>query len=344
MTARRHWLLFVILVLSAVAMARPAVAEIVNSPIAGTFNEPQENGCVFVSVYYYRVDCSYSRLWPAVAERTIPWVGPTRSSVYYRLASAHAVPSYTPVAGDDRIPLNFNGSIAIDDRGTVEPVDDTLSAVLVVESAARNSQTRARAKGAPLIRVVESWRSLTHRMIATAVNGVMPNASGGWDYVIAEKGLPPHLCAAKAENGCFPSANAPDVAEGKWSAGYWAQPVDVGLTRSRLLDGNSGATTTVEIEGYRCQAQVAGDACQSGFGLWGAATGRGVSNLLLRVSTNRQRRVTAVTGFWTMEYRLDAGPATIGGEHGEDNSWYGGLLTARGVETTAPQRPSTNSP
>lgn len=214
----------------------------------------------------------------------------------------------------------------------MEPSDDAISAVFVLGPAARNGQTRGRSKGAPLVGIVESWSTLTHRMPSTPVGTATRNATGGWDYYIGRKGLPERLCAARAEAGCFPSAAAPEIAAGKWGADFWAHPADIGPTRSPVLDANPGAVTTVNIEGYRCQSQVPGDACTMGFGLWGPPPGRGVSNLVLQVVTDAQRRVRTVTGYWTVEYRLNAGPPAMGGEHGENNSWYGGFLRATAVQ------------
>jgi hypothetical protein len=315
------------------AAAGAVGAEPVTSPVAGTFNDPQENGCAIVSAFYFRVDCSYSQRLPAAAGRALPWVGPAISAVYYPIDSPHAAPRYTPTPGDDRIALPLSGSVTIDDQGTPDATDDTIAAAFVIGPAARHTQTRG-GKGAPLTRIVESWDRITHRMAPTRVHAATGNARGGWDYVIATHGMPDRLCATNRESGCYPSAAAPAVAEGQWGAEFWTGPARTGVTRSPLLDANPGRTTTAEFDGYRCQSLVPGDACTTGVGLWGLPGKEGLSNLLLRIATDGQRRVHEVTGFWTVEYRLNAGPPNLAGEHGEDNSWHGGYLQATGAPDT----------
>jgi hypothetical protein len=47
----------------------------VTTNLSGTFNNPQENGCIHVSLFFNRVDCSYSHRRLQLNGRPIPWVG-----------------------------------------------------------------------------------------------------------------------------------------------------------------------------------------------------------------------------------------------------------------------------
>ena len=314
--------------------AGPSGAGTVTSAIAGTFNAPQENGCLGVAATYFNIDCAYTRRLATLSDRPVPWVGPTISSVYFPVGSEHARPDVTPQAGDDRMAPTLSGSVTVDDRGTREVADDRIGAVFSIGPGARSTQTRG-GRGAPLTRVIESWTRVTHTMEATRVNTATRNPRGGWDYVIAARGWPTLLCAQNAASGCYPNAGAPAMAEGKWGAEFWAAPTAIGIARSPALDANPGARTTAVIDGYQCQESAPGDACTTGVGLWGTPPRHGLSNLLLKVSTDSQQRVREMTGYWTLEYRVKAsGPGVSGGD-GEDNSWMGGYLHAASATATS---------
>ena len=66
-------------------LGSPAVwPESVTTTVSGTFNRSQENGCVLVSAFYYRVDCSYNHHRKKLSEKDALWVGPTANPVYYQ--------------------------------------------------------------------------------------------------------------------------------------------------------------------------------------------------------------------------------------------------------------------
>ena len=61
----------------------------------------------------------------------------------------------------------------------------------------------------------------------------------------------------------------------------------------------------------------------------------GFDNLLLRVRTDGGGKIRSVEGFWTQEYYLEAGPASIDVPEGHDNSWQGGFLSLTAAEREA---------
>lgn len=290
--------------------------------LIGTLNAPQENGCLYVSLFFFRVDCSYSRVRSSWQGREIPWVGPTVNAVYYRRDSAHAGVGSIPEIGDDRVAPAVSASIAIDDRGTAIGTDDRLGGQLVVGEAARNVLTRV-AAGAQLGRAVESWSRVVHQIQQTPVDDARPNDFGGFDYIVGKSGFPDGICRRDLPNDCFPSATAPATADGRWGAGFWQAPAAVPITRGSVLGSNLGTRTTAKIDGYACNDANAGVDCARGVGLLGPAAG--FTNLLLRVRTDRQSHVIAVEGLWTVEYRIGGPPATAVAA-GEADSWFGGYL------------------
>ena len=59
----------------------------------------------------------------------------------------------------------------------------------------------------------------------------------------------------------------------------------------------------------------------------------GLSNLLLKVSTNAAGKVISAAGFWTHEYRIEGGPAVF--QPAGNNSWQGGYLKLTGAPAAA---------
>ncbi len=310
--------------------ANVAAAATTTTEVRGTFNHPQENGCILVSAFFYRVDCSYTRDRPDADGRPIPWIGPTDIAVYYRAGTPHAVPAYSPQPDDDRMAPGFTGTVTVDDRDTSDAADDLLSAVFTIGPAARSLLVSP--DPGRLVRAVESWQRVTHSMAPTAISSATANAAGGLDYIIASKGFPESICRKGFPEDCFPIAEAPAVTDGQWGAGVWGDPGSIPIGRSVMLGGNEGAITTQVIEGYRCIDRASGRGCENGVGLWGKQRNQGLANVILRVTTDSTRRVLGVQGFWTYEYRIDAGPAYGRGTQNENNSWFGGFLQGKSDE------------
>ncbi len=305
-------------------------ASYVETAIQGTFNGSQENGCILVSAFYYRVDCSYHRMRDAAVDgEEMPWTGPDINPTYYEKGSYFSNPSYIPKIGDPRIPLLLNGVL----RVKVTPGKPELTVIAgswKIPAAARNMMTRV-AANSRVMRVVESWDAIYHEMEPTQVHEVSANEVGGYDYVIASKGYPERLCISDNAAECFPTSSAPMMTEGKWGSGTWGAPAKLSLNRAPALGGNSGAYTIATIEGYECRDLVKGRECRSGFGLWGKDNNAGLDNLLLKISTNEKHRVVAVEGFWTREFVIGFGPKAFRSPPGEADSWFGGYLQAQPV-------------
>ena len=108
------------------------------------------------------------------------------------------------------------------------------------------------------------------------------------------------------------------------------------------MDGNPGASTTAVMADYACTDNRGDITCPSHNVVWrngpepppgsrNVAEAPGFDNLLLRVTTDAAGHVRTAEGFWTNEYRIDAGPDAFQVPEGHDNSWQGGYLSVEGV-------------
>lgn len=313
--------------------------------MSGVFNNSQENACIQVSKFFYLTDCMYTWSHFEVAGKPLPWTGPTVNPVYFARDSAHAVPTYIPVAGDDRISPTMNGTLIIDDHGTKYPGDDTISGTLVAGPAARtvvaNVNELAGGPGGAPPRATISWSSITHTLAPTRVTTAEPDGHGGTVYVIASKGFPERLCRKADPSDCFPSARAPKTNDGP-NVHQWDHPAKIGVTRETAIDGNIGANTTAIMADYACKDNRGGVVCPAHNVVWkngrepapgerNISESPGFDNLLLRIRTDAAGRIQAVDGFWTQEYSLEAGPASLNVPEGHDNSWQGGYLQLTAV-------------
>ncbi len=326
--------------------AVPAVAGTVSTRVAGTFNAPQENACIHVSLFFYLTDCTYDRSRADIAGNELPWTGPTVNPVYYARGSEHALPTWVPQPGDDRISPALEGRLTIDDAGTPDPADDTIGGTLVVGPAARSvvanvNELAGGPAGRPP-RAVISWSSITHRLKATPVTAAQPTGDGGMQYVIASKGFPQRICRKADATDCFPSALAPKTTDGQDAEAVWSAPGNLDITRDSALGGNVGARTTAVMADYTCTDNRGGITCPAHNVVWrntdepapgerNRSEAPGLDNLLLRVVTDSRRRILKVEGFWTQEYHIEAGPGAFQVPEGHDNSWQGGYLQAAGV-------------
>lgn len=347
-----RWLLWVV---AAGITAAPAIgiSREVSTRVSGVFNSSQENACIHVSIFFYLTDCTYARSRAVVGDNTLPWTGPTVNPVYYAVGSEHAVPTYVPVAGDDRISPTMDGTLSIDDHGTRNPADDTVSGTLVVGPAARSvvanvNELAGGPAGRPP-RSLISWSGITHTLAPTPVTTAEPDGQGGTIYVIGLKGFPERLCRTADPTDCFPSVHAPRTTDGQNAEHGWLAPAKIGITRDSVMDGNPGASTTAVMADYTCTDNRGGITCPNHNVVW--KNGRepapgehnigeapGFDNLLLRIHANRKGQIVTVEGFWTQEYDLEAGPAEFKVPEGHDNSWQGGYLqlTSTAVATRVP--------
>ncbi len=316
--------------LLSVALVPLASAAAKTTTLGGTFNNSQDNACIQVSLFFYLADCSYARSRPEIGGQALPWVGPTVNPVYFAPDSPHAVTSYAPKPGDDRIRPGMTGTLSIDDRGTPDPTDDLISGKLSVGPAARSVVSNINSQAGRPPRLVEKWQAIHHTLAATPVDFATRNATGGIDYVIGKRGFPTLLCRKADPMDCYSSALAPKTTDGPSGEGTWdGPPADgIGVERSAAWGGgNPGATTTAVFEGYSCADDFEGKECLHANVAWGSdKEDPGLDNLLLRVSTDRKGRIQAVQGYWTNEYYIQGGPPAFQIPAGQDNSWQGGYL------------------
>ncbi|MEC9374741.1 MAG: hypothetical protein VYA80_00045 [Pseudomonadota bacterium] len=316
-----------------------------STKVSGTFNNSQENACIHVSKFYFLTDCFYSRLNAEVGGQKLPWTGPTVNPVYYEAGSENANPRYIPVPGDERISPKMDGTITIDDQGTEDFNDDTISAEWFVGPAARsvvvNVNELAGGPGGAPPRAVMSWSKITHILSPTIVDSSADNEWGGATYVIASKGFPERLCRNEDPEDCYPSAYAGLTTNGQTDEGNWNGPKTVGVTRDTEMEGNVGASTFAEISDYKCVDNRQQITCPDHNVVWsqseepkiGAVDGNegpGFDNLLLRVATNSNNQVISAEGYWTNEYFILGGPKFFQVAEGHDNSYQGGYLDLRG--------------
>ena len=322
------------------AAAGATLAGETSTKLVGQFNNPQENACIHVSLFFFLTDCTYSASRPEMAGNELPWTGPTVNPIYYAPASEGAEPTHEPVVGDGRIAPSLSATLKIDDRDTDDPLDDLISGELVVGPAARSvvanvNELAGGPAGRPP-RAVITWSRITHTLEPTGFHAAEKNAHGGFDYVIGSKGFPERICLKDDNSDCFPSARAPRTVDGQ-EADVWVAPASIGLTRDEAMDGNVGASTTGFMQDYTCTDNRGGITCPSHNVVWRNARepapgernlseAPGLDNLLLKVVTDGSGQIISVDGFWTQEYNIEAGPATFQVPDGHDNSWQGGYL------------------
>lgn len=309
----------------ALGIALQASAGTTTQAISGSQTN-NENGCVDAIGIFTNNDCSYGaqNRWGWSIDSTTPdttgwesapfpdtvvsaivsdkpgrvWIGPLANQMYYeRGASPLSIPciddgsSVTctgPTVGDNKAALGLSGVLTIDDNNTANGDDDLISGTIVIAAGTRNVLTGQ----GDASRVEESWESLTQTLAPTAVDSATPNGLGGFDYVIASRGMPDTLQPDGGKNNQpYPSEIASSPIETPIAVSGWvatesqnrsvasfecvlASPQDVvasyrpprGGSRPRpaavILSNpnglecaeapNVGATTTGEFTGYSC--------------------------------------------------------------------------------------------
>jgi hypothetical protein len=209
---------------------------------------------------------------------------------------------------------------------------------------------------------VERWRSLDHTMAAPyPVDQAIPNAGGGFDYIIGSRGTPTRLCRATnpknitdptfdpvANNAfdpddCFPTNNNNKTTLP--AAPAWWAPVpavsSVGIERSPALADRAGASPNVGIQtigefagrvlgtdnaDYSCDTNNQGsDDCVNSPLVWGGVEDPGFDNMVGVISTGADG-ITSAQLYWTQEYNIGAfgGGTAI-------NSFQASEITFRGI-------------
>jgi hypothetical protein len=332
-----------------------------------------ENGCVDAIAIFTANDCSYggvNRWWsdqyydpelsnfvapyltppyvlPVFPERTLitvntedredrAWIGPLANHMYYKTGSSPftkppVAPALRgePAVGDDKARLGLSGSLTIDNNDTLDGSDDLISGTIVIAAGTRNVLTGQAANS----RVEESWTSLTQTWAPTAVHSATPNANGGFDYVIASRGMPDDLLPAGLNDQPYPSeiASSPIVASNSgWAAPepqargvasfecYPESPTQVEIwtnaARTRRFNNspygapcadasqqNIGIRTTGVFSGWSCLAYDPTKACPNNEAIIGKGP-PGIDNLLLAVSTDANGDIVSAEAKYAYEY------------------------------------------
>lgn len=336
-----------------------------NTPVEGALG-PSFQTCLqlLTFVVSQRENCMYGGV--AIPAFSIPptgeQIGPLSYGFYYSsITRPQAFDfTYADAPGDGKISPRMTGTFTINDNGTpADGSDDLISFTLAITDPL----------GGDIIRflggqIVDRYQSLTQVLPPWPVNSATPNELGGFDYVIASAGFPPLLtfsdpAGSPCDGAPFGTTECTNTFTGppardtlKWLD--W--PASVGLGS---LEGNLGAKTTGTLVNPACVGPASGNSTcrvsQASYGPWylgpndtagggsgtfgtpgairGSAEDAGWDQLLLRVSTDRARRVVAVAGFDVEEYRA-FGPERCGdnlegtGDYvAQCNNWISGHFT-----------------
>lgn len=325
-----------------------------------------EHSCSRVISVFAGADCTFgnTQLPPFGQSPSFQsWSGPTRQGGYYLPGTPGSQLGYNP---NDADPLDTSasepdglkfapvvvGTIDINDNGT--PGDGSDDQVLLNFSVQGPTATTGVVRNiltGQSTQAIEQWQSLDHTMAEPyQVDQAIPNAAGGFDYVIGSRGAPNPLCRALNPgfdnefdpDDCFPSPNY-DRPTIPTQPAWWA-PVpfvgSVGIERSpKLADKpslfggdpvpNIGLRTVasfrdrmpgINTEAYSCITNSA-TPCDISVLTWGGLEDPGFDNVVGVISTTAEGEVSARL-YWTQEYHLNAFGAAPPSEG--DNSWQGG--------------------
>jgi hypothetical protein len=378
----------------ALALALQASASTTTQAVSGSQTN-NENGCVNAIGIFTTGDCSYgsrnrwgysvsSRVpdttgWteadtPAVVEAFIydakaprVWIGPLANQMYYETGNSpidnpSGIPT-GPAVGDNKVALGLSGVLTIDDNGTTNGDDDLISGTIVIAAGTRNVLTGQAVSS----RVEESWDTLTQTLDPTTVSSAAANGSGGFDYVIASRGMPEILQPTGLNDQAYPSetASSPIL---KPAVSGWVAPDSLGRgpatfeclleastpqtvtwnsRRNRLRFGSTegancadpsqndiGATTVGVFEGYSCQ-EANGNTCRINGAILGTPGNfftppgdPGYQNLLIAVSTDGSGHIVSSFAMYSHQYEVLQG---LFGFDTPYEAWDGGNLTLAGA-------------
>jgi hypothetical protein len=360
--------------LSGVAGAAP-VTYIIQNGEAGQ----NEHSCTRIVQVFTSQDCTYGR---TIFINILPgslspvWSGPTRQGGYYEPGSAQDTLTYDPndanpaTAPEPRDPdttkitARVVGTVTIDDNDTpANGGDDTVLLNFSVQGTTPSSGLVRLVSTGQTTRALQRWTTFDHSMAAPyTVDAAVPNANGGFDYIIGSRGTPTKLCratnpgvnenAAIDDTDCFPSNNySKDSAQP--TAPAWWGPIpasgSVGIERSvRLTDkpgpGNAnvqgtpvpnvGITTTASFTGASCETNngAQDDCTLSPLIVGSSLEDPGYDNMVGIISTGTAG-ITSAEFYWTQEYHIGAFGAAPPSQG--DNSFQAGLISFTGVPQTA---------
>lgn len=312
-----------------------------------------EHSCTRIVNSFTSQDCTFGRTQTSandVPDQFFGWSGPTRQGGYYEIGSAADTPLGTPPSfnpndadpdttdvfesDDFKIEPVVVGTVDIDDNGTPDNgSDDTVLLTFSIQGPTPTSGlVRSFTTGQTTL-AVERWRSLDHTMAAPyPVDQAIPNASGGFDYIIGSRGTPTRLCRALNPGvnntfdpaDCFPTNNYNKTTLP--TAPAWWAPVpavaSVGIERSAAIANRPGASPNVGIatigafagrvigvdnEDYSCDNNnQASDDCVNSQLVWGGSIeDPGFDNMVGVISTGTDG-ITSAQLYWTQEYNIGA--------------------------------------
>jgi hypothetical protein len=293
--------------------------------------------------------------------------------MYYETGNTPIDNGTFPAVGDNKAELGLSGQISIDDNDTADGSDDLISGQIVIAAGTRNVLT---AQG-NLSRVEESWSSLTQTLAPTAVDSATANAMGGFDYVIASRGMPDRLQPQGSNNGPYPSeiASSPILnpavsgwvspdSQGRSVANFECVPenptqvlVNWNTRRNRARaeatygapcadpsSNNVGATTTGVFADWSCVRVNGNPVCQNNGAILGVPAGNpGYENLLIALSTDAAGHIVSANAFYTHQYQVLQALFNFSTPY---EAWDGGELTMAGIvqDGSLLVRPSGGSP
>ena len=234
---------------AALGLALSASAATTTQAISGS-QSAVENGCVNAIHIFTPNLCSYNgaNRWYSRVDYTIPditgwtqadtpavvdgylvdrprnWIGPLANQMYYTNGDSPLSNGLAgPTVGDNKVALGVSGQLTIDDNNTAAGTDDLISGVIVIAAGTRNVLTGQDNNS----RVEESWDSLTQTLAPTPVDSAAANVHGGFDYVIASRGMPDVLQAFGLNDQDYPSeiASSPIL---KPAVAGWVAPASQG--------------------------------------------------------------------------------------------------------------------
>jgi hypothetical protein len=282
-----------------------------------------EVGCPYIITLTFGAgeNCTYGGttfilgLPPPFGEST----GPYSTTAFYDFGRTPAVWSvdYVPTFGDQKIEQRVAGSVTVDDNGTpANGADDRLGFSFTLTSPFGGDILRRINNN-----VVDRYSSMTQVLAPVGVTTATPNATGGFDYVIASDGFPdllPYADPNDATNNGRTVGSVESLAS--FSGGvadplrWTGWPANAGFGS---LEGNFGARTTGTITNPQCINRSGRTDCRNSTVSFGPrevgpnqAPGGGTTaedvgwdQLLLRVSTDADGLVVALAGFSVEEFK-----------------------------------------
>jgi hypothetical protein len=339
-----------------------------------------EHSCSWITTVFTDQDCTYGNTTVGLNPSGTVWSGPTRQGGYYPVGSAgdsltfnpnDSTPGSLPATPDNlKIKPVVVGTVVIDDNDTpADGTDDTVRLAFSIQGPTPTAGIVRSFSTGQFTQALQRWQSMDHTMAAPyLVDQAIPNANGGFDYIIGSRGTPTKLCRALNPgappagddtfdpNDCFPSHNYDKDRFQPAQPAWWApRPAigSVGIERSRKLGikpgpgndaaplgsevPNIGIQTIATFTGASCETNnLASNDCLLSPLVWGeiqpppAPPPREDAGFdnMVGIISTDANGITSAELYWTQEYFIGAFGASPA--TGE-NSYQSGLITFSGV-------------